>query len=59
MKYISQVRFAQITGLALITVWRRCKRGTIKTKIIEFENKNGEIVMTPLIPETELHRLGY
>jgi hypothetical protein len=59
MKQYSQVRFAQLTKKPLITIWRWCRSGKIKTKIVEVENKDGKIVQTPLIPESELHKLGY
>lgn len=59
MKYYSQVRFAQITKMPLITVWRYCKSGKIKTKIVTREEKDGKVVQTPLIPETQVQKFAY
>jgi predicted site-specific integrase-resolvase len=59
MKYLSQGRVAEITGLSLITIWRYCRKGKIKTTIVEIYQKGGKLVQTPLIPETELKKLGY
>lgn len=59
MKYYSQVAFAKKINKPLITIWRWCKSGKIKTKITEVYQSNGQLVATPLIPETQLKKLGY
>ena len=54
MKYYSQVAFAKKVHKSLITIWRYCKTGKIKTKITEVYQGDGRLVQTPLIPVTEL-----
>jgi hypothetical protein len=59
MNYYSQVAFAKKTNKPLITIWRWCHKGKIKTETIGIYQSNGKLVQMPLIPETELSVLGY
>ena len=59
MKYYSQVAFAEKVNKPLITIWRWCRSGKIKTEVKEVYQKGGKLVQTPFIPETELDKLGY
>lgn len=59
MNYYSQGAFGKKINKPLITIWRWCRKGKIKTETIGIYQSNGRLVAMPLIPETEISKLGY